>query len=196
MGSPLAGTPSGSRFAKRSPLTRDALVFAGERHAGQRREADGAPYVSHPLEVASLLDEAGCSDEVVAAGVLHDVLEDSDTEPAELEERFGEPVARLVRSLTEDESIADDAERKAALRLQVAAAGEPAAVIFAADKLSKARELRQLGSRGELPPGARLKIEHYAESRDMLAGIIPGHPLVEDLRRELEAIAALPTNGA
>ena len=196
MGSSLAGTPSGSRFAKRSPLTRAALAFADERHAGQRREADGAPYVAHPLEVASLLDEAGCSDEVVVAGVLHDVLEDSDTKAAELEERFGKPVARLVRSLTEDESIADDADRKAALRRQVAAAGEPAAVIFAADKLSKARELRHLASRGELPSGARLKIEHYAESREMLAAIIPGHPLVEDLRRELEAIAALPANGA
>ena len=96
MGSSLAGTPSGNRFARRSPLTRAALEFADERHAGQRREADGAPFVAHPLEVASLLDEAGYSDEVVVAGVLHDVLENSDTEAAEIEERFGTPVAWLV----------------------------------------------------------------------------------------------------
>jgi (p)ppGpp synthase/HD superfamily hydrolase len=195
IGFPLAGRRPTDRFARRSPLTRAALEFADERHAGQRREADGEPFVAHPLEVASLLEEAGYSDEVVAAGVLHDVLENSDTGSAEIEERFGTPVAWLVLSLTEDPSIADDAERKAALRLQVAEAGEHAAVIFAADKLSKARELRLLASRSGLPPGAHSKIEHYAESRDMLAEVIPGHPLVEDLRRELEAIAALPADG-
>ncbi|MGH2714127.1 MAG: HD domain-containing protein [Thermoleophilaceae bacterium] len=129
-------------FVERSPLTREALRFANERHAGQTRELDDLPFVTHPVEVACLLHEAGYSDEVVAAGVLHDVLEDTDAEHGELEARFGRRVADLVDAVSDDPSIEDRAERKAALRLQVARAGECAAALFAADKVSKARELR------------------------------------------------------
>ena len=49
------------------------------------RDLDDLPFVTHPVEVACLLHEAGYSDEVVAAGVLHDVVEDTDAEAAELE---------------------------------------------------------------------------------------------------------------
>ena len=124
------------------PLTRRALDYATEHHAGQRRDTDGAPYVMHPVEVASLLYDAGYPDHVVAAGVLHDVLEDTDAERAEIESGFGPEVAGLVTALTEDDSIEDSRERKAALRLQVAKAGDEAAAVFAADKVSKAREMR------------------------------------------------------
>jgi (p)ppGpp synthase/HD superfamily hydrolase len=182
-------------FVARLPLTRAALAFADERHAGQRRETDGAPFVAHPLEVASLLNECGYRDEVVAAGVLHDVLEDTASERAELEERFGAEVAALVVALTDDPSIEDPAERKAALRLQAAQAGDEAAAIFAADKLSKARELRVLAGRGRLGPDAQLKIEHYDKSLEMLEALIPGHRLVSQFRAELEAIRALPPGG-
>jgi (p)ppGpp synthase/HD superfamily hydrolase len=64
-------------FARDLPLTRCALDFAEARHAGQRRVTDGAPFLMHPVEVASLLEREGCPDHVVAAAVLHDVLEDT-----------------------------------------------------------------------------------------------------------------------
>src|SRR4051812_19254839 len=130
-----------TEFVERSPLTRDALAFASDRHAGQTRSIDDIPFVTHPVEVACLLHEAGYSDEVVAAGVLHDVLENTDVELPELEQAFGAEVAMLVAAVSDDPSITDKAERKAALRDQVAHAGEEAAAIFAADKVSKAREL-------------------------------------------------------
>jgi (p)ppGpp synthase/HD superfamily hydrolase len=174
----------------RLPLTRAALEFADERHAGQRREADGAPFVIHPLEVAGLLDEAGCPDHVVAAGVLHDVLEDTDAERDELERRFGPEVAALVVAVTDDPSIEDRAERKAALRGQVARSGPDVALIFAADKVSKARELRLSASRGRLDESAYARIEHYEQSLTMLAQLIPGHGLVGRLRTELESLSA------
>lgn len=88
-----------------------------------------------------LLDEAGFPDHVVAAGALHDVLEDTDAEREELEARFGASVPGLVASLTDDPSIEDESERRAALRRQVASAGEEAKAVFAADKISKTREL-------------------------------------------------------
>ncbi|MDQ5834210.1 MAG: HD domain-containing protein, partial [Actinomycetota bacterium] len=108
-----------ARFIERSPLTRDALAFAEGRHSGQTRDLDGVPFVTHPLEVACLLHEAGYSDEVVAAGVLHDVLEDTDADRADLDKRFGTAVTWLVTAVSEDPSIEDAAERKAALRGQV-----------------------------------------------------------------------------
>ena len=109
-------------FVERSPLTRDALEFASTQHAGQKR-TDGIPFVTHPVEVACLLHEAGYSDDVVAAGVLHDVIEETDANQGELEERFGSNVADLVAAVSDDPSIEDDARRKAALREQVAAGG-------------------------------------------------------------------------
>jgi (p)ppGpp synthase/HD superfamily hydrolase len=182
-------------FVQRSPLTRDALAFADARHAGQTRDLDGLPFVTHPVEVACLLHEAGYRDEVVAAGVLHDVLEDTDADHAELEARFGRRVADLVDAVSDDPSIEDRAERKAALRRQVAAAGECAAAVFAADKVSKARELRVRVSRGHSDRADAGRIQHYEASLAMLDELIPEHDLVRQLRMELEAVRALPASG-
>jgi (p)ppGpp synthase/HD superfamily hydrolase len=182
-------------FVERSPLTRDALDFAASRHAGQTRDIDSIPFVTHPVEVACLLHEAGYSDEVVAAGVLHDVLEDTDVERPELEERFGPEVAELVAAVSDDPSIADDVERKAALRDQVAHAGDEAAAVFAADKVSKARELRARARHGRFVRSDEGKLGHYQASLEMLSELIPGHPLVEQLREELGAVHGLPADG-
>jgi (p)ppGpp synthase/HD superfamily hydrolase len=182
-------------FVERSPLTRDALAFADQRHAGQTRDLDDLPFVTHPVEVACLLHEAGYQDEVVAAGVLHDVLEDTDAERSDLESRFGSRVAELVEAVTDDPMIEDDAERRAALRRQVADAGECAAVVFAADKVSKAREMRVRVSRGRFERADSGKFEHYAASLEMLTDLIPGHELVDQLRMEVKALQALPAGG-
>jgi (p)ppGpp synthase/HD superfamily hydrolase len=182
-------------FVERSPLTRDALAFADERHAGQTRDLDDLPFVTHPVEVACLLHEAGYADEVVAAGVLHDVLEDTDAERSDLEARFGTQVAELVEAVTDDPTIEDDAERKAALRRQVAEAGECAAVVFAADKVSKARELRLRVTRNGHADADCRKLAHYEASLVMLTDLIPEHDFVEQLRMELEAVQAVPATG-
>ena len=189
-----SGRRGDARVVSGLPRTLAALEFADEHHAGQRREVDGAPFVMHPLEVAGLLHEGGYADDVVAAGVLHDVLEDTSAQRSDLEEGFGPEVARLVAAVTDDPSIEDPAERKAALRLQVAQAGDCAAVIFAADKVSKARELRLMTTRRRLGREAQLKLDHYRESLDMLTELIPEHQLVAQLRMELEAIEALPSS--
>ena len=168
-------------FVDRSPLTRDALAFADASHAGRTR---------HPIEVACLLHEAGYSDEVVAAGVLHDVLEDTEAQSSDLVGRFGEEVAALVAAVSDDPSIDGDVERKAALRRQVADAGDCAAVVFAADKVSKARELRRRAEGGRFARGDRTRLEHYEASLEMLDDLLPDHALVELLRRELDALLA------
>jgi (p)ppGpp synthase/HD superfamily hydrolase len=110
-------------------------------HGGQRR-ADRTPFILHPLEVASLLYYSGAPDHLIAAGVMHDLIEKTDATPANLRERFGPRITELVLAVSDDARIAGYAKRKAALRQQVAGAGDEALTLCAADKLSKLRELR------------------------------------------------------
>ncbi len=102
-------------------LVREALAVASEAHAGQVRNGSGGmPYIEHPKTVAERLAEHDYGDEVLAAALLHDVVEDSETTVEALRERFGEPVAGLVAALSDDESIADYRERKDEHRGRVA----------------------------------------------------------------------------
>lgn len=177
-------------------LARAAAVYAEELHEGQRRESDEAPFVLHPLEVGALLRNTGHDEVVVAAGILHDTVEDTDASLTEIADRFGEGVAALVRALTEDPGIEDFAERKAALREKIAKAGPDATSIYAADKVTKVRELRaRIAAQPRLVQSSdrdRARLEHYRASLDMLEQITPEHSLVRQLRFELEALAALP----
>ena len=168
----------------RLPKTRDALAYAEQRHAGQRRKADGAPFIEHPLEVAWLLYSVGAPDHVIAAGALHDTLEKTDADIAELRSRFGARTARLVIAVSEDPGITSYARRKAALRAQVAAAGHEALMVFAADKISKVREV---GPQSKLP---RRRLTHYRRCLELLERRLTGSPLVVQLRTELDRVTA------
>jgi GTP pyrophosphokinase len=95
-------------FVRDLPLTQAAIAFAREQHHGQRRDSDGAAFLMHPLEVASLLERSHYPDHVVAAAVLHDVLEDTRAERADLEARFGPDVAELVALVSDDPAIEDE----------------------------------------------------------------------------------------
>lgn len=177
------------------PKTRVALEFAEREHAGQRRTSDGAPFIEHPTEVGWLLYEAGEPDRVIAAGVLHDVLEKSDVTPAVLGRCFGPRVAKVVEAVSEDEEIAGYVERKAALRRQVAAAGPDALAVFAADKVSKVRELRAAvasADRTGVPFEASLvrprRLTHFRRCLGMLQECGGEASLVELLRIELAGL--------
>ncbi len=76
-----------------------AIFFATSKHAGQTRKS-GEPYINHPLAVASTLIEWGMDIDTILAGILHDTLEDTDTELSEIEEVFDKDIAFLVDSVT------------------------------------------------------------------------------------------------
>jgi (p)ppGpp synthase/HD superfamily hydrolase len=181
------------RFVMSSPLRASAWRFASERHDGQSRW-DGAPFILHPLEVASLLANTGHGDEVVAAGLLHDVLEKSDATRDELDGEFGARIAAVVAAVSEDTSIAEYAERKRRLREQSAAGGDDALAVMAADKVAKVRELRAQVTRRGTPPDAvdRERLAHYELTLDVLRAHLPDLPLGRQLEFELWALAALP----
>lgn len=172
-------------FARGLPKTEAAVTYARRLHGGQKRQVDGAPFILHPLEVGELLRDAGASDHVVAAGVLHDTLEKTSATPEELYGLFGRRVTRLVLAVTEDRTVKGYARRKAALRERVASGGRDALVVFAADKLSKVREL-ELGSAASTP--LRRRLRHYHHCLGLLQEQLPACSLVRALRAELEAL--------
>lgn len=73
-----------------------AIMFAAERHAGMVRKGTETPYITHPMEAAAIVATMTNDREVLAAAVLHDVVEDTETTLEEVRERFGDRVASLV----------------------------------------------------------------------------------------------------
>lgn len=76
-----------------------AFEFAYQLHAGQTR-ASGEPYIAHPVAVAGLLRDLGGNSTMIAAGLLHDVVEDTDVTLEEIESWFGSEVRQLVEGVT------------------------------------------------------------------------------------------------
>jgi HD domain len=180
---------------RRLPQTQAAIEYAERMHAGQRR-TDGTPFVMHPLEVGSLLYHVGAPDPLVAAGVLHDLLEKTTASEEDLRREFGPQITRLVLAVSDDDRIRGFAKRKAALRRQVASAGDDALMLFAADKLSKVRELRRepidppaAGSPGRRRELRARRLKHYQRSLALLEERLPHSPIVTALRDELRLLA-------
>lgn len=183
--------------AQRSPLVRAALAKARSAHEGQVRNGSGGmPYVEHPIRVAALLDEHGYRDEVLAAALLHDVIEDSETNLDELQEEFGGEVAGLVGALTDDESIDSYRERKTEHRERVAAADGEALAIYGADKLTNSSALRASYAeegdavRDEFKVPLELKMEVWEADRDLLREKAPELPFLDELDRALSLLRA------
>lgn len=82
----------------------EALIYAAEKHKEQKRK-DGSPYIWHPLKVAEMLKEAGYDTTVQIEGLLHDVVEDTDTSIEEIRSEFGEEIAECVDLLTKKPDV-------------------------------------------------------------------------------------------
>jgi (p)ppGpp synthase/HD superfamily hydrolase len=176
---------------ERSDLLKDALEMARRAHAGQlRRGSDGRPFIDHPLAVAELLVKHGYGDEVLAAGLLHDVVEKSDIEVADVRRDFGDVVGDLVEAMTEDETIDSYEERKAEHRQRVAA-DQAAMAIFAADKRTNVAMLREayalIGERvsEELAVALDLKVYVWEEDLEMLFNEAPAMRLTDEFADEM-----------
>ena len=188
----MSSTPGIDAAVERSDLARDALELARQAHAGQlRRGSDGRPYIEHPVAVAELLLERRYRDEVLAAALLHDVVEKSETSAAEVRQRFGDTVGDLVDALTEDETIPAYEERKQEHRWRVAETGPEALAIFAADKLTNVMMLREAYAlieesvSEELAVSLDLKIYIWEADLEMLFDEAPDMDLTEQLADEM-----------
>lgn len=126
-----------------SPLVARAFELAARWHVGQVRKnpVEQIPYIAHPALVGFLLQRAGYDDETIAAGILHDVLEDCDVTTEELTTSMTPRVTELVAAVTEQPQEVEWEERKAAYRKALESAPVEAVAIAAADHLCNIRDI-------------------------------------------------------
>jgi guanosine-3',5'-bis(diphosphate) 3'-pyrophosphohydrolase len=179
-----------------SEVVRDAYELLVSKHAGQRQRVNGHPYVEHPVLVADDVGRAGFDAEMVAAALLHDIVEDSDETVEEVHERFGRRVADLVDAMTDSTEIEPYERRKALHRRRVAAAGPDATAIFAADKLNNVRALRSAyGEEGEevakrFKQPLDTKVQVWVADAEFVSGFETAVPFVEVLEDEVAGLQA------
>jgi (p)ppGpp synthase/HD superfamily hydrolase len=94
-----------------SPRLERALRWAAQGHDGQLRKGSPVPYIEHPMAVAMILDRAGFDEDVVIAGLLHDLVEDTDDTLDEVRRRFGDDVAATVSDCSEVKADASGVKR-------------------------------------------------------------------------------------
>jgi hypothetical protein len=181
-----------------------ALAFAAAAHATQPRKGTSFPYVVHPIRVAEILYRHGCEPDVVVAGLLHDVLEDTGTEAEELEERFNARVAKLVQAVSEPSKLLGE-ERPRVERMDEAIAHVRAEAdldvlrIIAADKLDNVRSIRDtISERGATATWALFSAPAEEQSRyyrrvaEALTERFPREALFQLLTLEVQAVFPHP----
>ena len=123
-----------------SNLIRKALEFAAKAHRTQVRIGTDIPYIVHPMEAALILTRAGASDSLIAAALLHDTLEDTNTTEQELEDVFGETVVKLVRYMTRNDDL-DWFENRQHSIDKLGTSSREEMLLFLADKVANLRSI-------------------------------------------------------
>jgi guanosine-3',5'-bis(diphosphate) 3'-pyrophosphohydrolase len=190
----LADTPP--PFIRESAMLRAAYELARCAHRGQERKDPGSPFVVHPILVAERLHAYGYREQVLAAALLHDVVERSELTAGDVGKRFGVTVANLVSSLTDDPSAEGFVAAKTAQRDEVARANREVKAIFAADRASNARELTRLiltygesvTARDKALPQTRVRV--WSEDVEMLEQQCPDLDLLPEMRLAVDDFAA------
>ena len=205
----LTFLPEGDAADPARDLIRRAYAFAFAAHDGQTRKS-GEPFIIHPLNVAYLLAKMHFDPAVIAAGLLHDVLEDCDVPRPELEAQFGQEVLLLVEGVTKldqvEERVKEDSmmrfrdlqELESLRKLLLAMVQDDVRVIFIklADRLHNMRTLGSLPRESQLraaretleifaPVANRLGIWVWKAELEDLAFCYLNPPMFEELERLL-----------
>ena len=124
-------------------IKKQAREFAIKAHYGQLRKSDkDKPMIVHPIDVAGILESYGFDDNVVAAGYLHDVIEDTDFDSHDIKESFGDDVLSLVLGDSEKDKSLEWEERKRRTIEEVKELDIRHKAIVAADKISNLEDLQ------------------------------------------------------
>jgi hypothetical protein len=180
-----------------SGKNRSALRLAEEAHRGVRRKGTDFPYLLHPVQVAEVLAGLGADRDVVCAGCLHDVVEDTDVTLNEIREKFGGQVAELVAAVTKTLEIsAAPLEEQAPKVLELARSGGPDGValkgadllVNGTDLVLDAEEHGIAYLEGLFREGRALpKLDHYLRLADLIAAELDDHPLYRRLSAALRS---------
>lgn len=157
-----------------------AAVFAADKHRDQRRkDMHASPYINHPIALLDVLVNEGdvTNVDVLCAALLHDTLEDTATQAAEIEGMFGGKIARIVQEVSDDKTLAK-AERK---RRQIEHAphiSSEAKLVKLADKICNLRDILV-----SPPAGWTLarKQEYFDWAAQVVVGLRGVHPQLESI---------------
>ncbi len=157
-----------------------ALKFSAEKHRHQRRkDREASPYINHPIDVAELLLRVGQVEDpdIVTAAILHDTIEDTDTQPEEIEQLFGGRVLSMVEEVTDDRALPKEVRKER----QVETAPHKSAgakQIKIADKISNLRDIVHS------PPAKwsnERRLDYVNWSERVVAGLRGVNPALEKL---------------
>lgn len=121
----------------------EALQTASLAHKNQVRKNTDIPYIAHPVAVGLMLMKAGYNDELVAAGILHDTVEDTSITLEEIQQQFGPKIAQIVEGCSEPDKSLPWKDRKEHTIDFLKTASEEIRVVVCADKLHNIRSIRK-----------------------------------------------------
>ena len=168
-----------------------ALQIASVAHEGQYRKNTKTPYIAHPVAVGMILQKAGYREEMVAAGILHDTVEDTDLTMEDIEREFGKEIAIIVEGCSEPDKSLSWEERKEHTIEFLKTASEEIRVVACADKLHNVRSIRQdVEQSGEgvwsrFKRGKKQQEWYYRNVVESL-GYATRFPVLADLEKEIE----------
>ena len=185
-----------------TPRFTDALVYAAELHAGQKRKGTEVPYLSHLLRVAGMALEYGADEDQAIAALLHDAVEDQGGAPTReaIRQRFGQRVAAIVDGCTDTDRQPKPPwrQRKEDYLERLTSATPSVGLVCACDKLDNARwtlagyRLHGEAFWGRFHGGREGTLWYLRSVAEVLRRSAPG-PLAEELDRavsELERLVA------
>jgi len=156
-----------------------AMAFAADKHRFQtRKDKAGTPYINHPISVALTLMEIGNENDtdLLVAAVLHDTIEDTDTNPEEIQKNFGTNVLNIVLEVSDDKNLSKE-ERKRQQVLQASKKSSAARKLKLADKICNVTDIIHH------PPGnwtIERKLNYLLWAEQVLAGLKGVNPILED----------------
>jgi (p)ppGpp synthase/HD superfamily hydrolase len=174
-----------------------ALQLASRAHEGQYRKTTDIPYIAHPAAVGMMLMKAGYEDELVAAGILHDTVEDTEVTMDEIKALFGERIAGIVEGCSEPDKSLSWEERKEHTIEFLKTAPEEVRVVSCADKLHNIRSISENYSKigdavwNRFNRGKEQQ-EWYYRSLVTSLGSQSSFSLLEQLRSEVNKIFGVP----
>ena len=121
-------------------LIHSAIIFATKAHNGQKRKGTDLPYIIHPLEVIQILSSVSASEDVLIAGVLHDVLEDTKITYDTLVKTFGKDIAQIVKECTASKTSTWIIQKEKTID-KLRNTSTNTAMVLCADKLSNLRSI-------------------------------------------------------
>jgi len=161
-----------------------AIAFAADKHRMQRRkDVDASPYINHPIALANVLVNEGNVEDlvVVAAAILHDTIEDTETTAPELAAAFGAEIAGVVVEVTDDKTLSKQ-ERKQAQIDHAHSLSHRAKIVKLADKICN---LRDIASSPPIDWTLERRQEYFDWARKVVDGMRGAHAGLEELFDEV-----------